>query len=79
MQVRRPRVEVINQVDIAWRLENHSIFIYETRPLWNEPADYEEYPFAKATFLRSQSIWKISTRHPVYKFVTKFARALPLA
>jgi hypothetical protein len=59
LKVRRPPAEIRKQLDIAWGLDGQSLFIFEIRPLWNDPSTYEEYPFAKATFVKAKGIWKI--------------------
>ncbi|MDD1782893.1 DUF3024 domain-containing protein [Enterovibrio sp. ZSDZ35] len=55
----RPPPEVRSKLDIGWHLDRQSIVIFEIRPIWNDPRSKEEYPFAKATFVRTQGIWKI--------------------
>jgi len=59
LAVRRPPPEIRSKLDIGWRLEDQSLFIFEIRPVWNNPSEYKEYPFAKASFVKSQGIWKI--------------------
>lgn len=59
LAVRRPPPEIRTKLDIGWRLDNQSIVIFEVRPVWREPSTINEYPFAKATYVRTQRIWKI--------------------
>ncbi len=33
--------------------------VFEIRPVWNNPSEFKEYPFAKASFVKSKGIWKI--------------------
>lgn len=56
---RRPPEHIREQLDLSWRLEKQSIYLYEIRPVWNNPSEKQELEFAKATFIRSQGIWKI--------------------
>lgn len=59
LAARRPPPEIRSKLGIGWRLEDQSLFIFEIRPVWNNPSEYKEYPFAKASFVKSQGIWKI--------------------
>ncbi|WP_442399063.1 DUF3024 domain-containing protein [Marinomonas spartinae] len=34
-------MHIRNQLDLGWRLENQSVYIYETRPVWNNPSEYQ--------------------------------------
>lgn len=38
---RRPPAHIRQQVDLNWRLEKQSVYIYESRPLWNNPSEYQ--------------------------------------
>lgn len=55
----RPPSSIRSELDIGWRLENQSIYIFETRPVWNNPSEYQNLDIAKFTFVRSQGVWKI--------------------
>ena len=59
LAARRPPPEIRSKLDIGWRLEDQSLFIFEIRPVWNNPSEFKEYPFAKASFVKSKGIWKI--------------------
>lgn len=59
LAIRRPPPSIRNQLDIGWRLEKQSVFIFETRPVWRNPSEYMDYDFAKATYVRTQGVWKI--------------------
>ena len=56
---RRPPVELRQQVDLLFRIENQSVIIFELRPQWNDPTNIQECMVAKTTFVRSQKIWKV--------------------
>lgn len=55
----RPPPNIRNRLDIGWRPEKQSIFIFETRPRWDSPSEYHNFDIAKSTFVRSQGEWKI--------------------
>lgn len=40
-------------------IEKQNVFIREIRPLWNNPEENTELPFAKITWVKSQKIWKL--------------------
>jgi len=56
---RRPPEEIRDKVDLAYRIENQSIFIYEIRPRWDNPNQKMYSDIAKATFVKNKNIWKI--------------------
>jgi len=55
----RPPAHIRSQLDIGYRLENQSVQIFELRPQWNDPSQKTETPVAKATYVKTQKIWKI--------------------
>ena len=55
----RPPEEIRAQLDMGYKIEAQSVFIFEIRPQWNDPTIIREYPLAKATFVKTQNIWKI--------------------
>ncbi|MFT7053138.1 MAG: hypothetical protein ACJAU1_000690 [Psychromonas sp.] len=55
----RPPVEVRNQVDIAYRINKQSVEIFEVRAKWSAPAEKIENNVAKATYVKSQKLWKV--------------------
>lgn len=59
LYLRRPPEEVRNQVDLAYRIEDQNIFIYEIRPKWNDETVMIEEQIAKATYVKAQKHWKI--------------------
>jgi len=59
LSVRRPPVHVRNELDIGYRLMNQSVEIFEVAPNWRDPAEKIENPVAKATYVKSQKIWKV--------------------
>ena len=59
MGKRRPPAHIRNQLDLGYRLKGQSVEIFEIRPDWRDPAKTMEEPVAKATYVRSQNVWKI--------------------
>lgn len=59
LEKRRPPVEMRKQIDIEYRIEEKSIFLFELRPSWNDPDRMVETGIAKATYLKSKDSWNI--------------------
>ena len=59
MHVRRPPPHIRNEIDLGYRIQNQSIELFEIRPVWDNPKEKAEYSFAKATYVKTQKIWKI--------------------
>lgn len=59
MEFKRPPENVRHLVDISFRLEGNSVFIFEIRPRYNDPKIIHESPVAKATFIDSKNEWKL--------------------
>ena len=55
----RPPEEIRQRLDIGYRIDNQSIIIYEERPVWNQPGEIRQGDFAKATYVKSNGIWKV--------------------
>lgn len=56
---RRPPAHIRPQLDLGYRLLGQSIELTEIRPQWDDPSNIQERPFAKATYVKAQSVWKI--------------------
>jgi len=56
---RRPPPEIRSELDIGFRISGHSVELFEVRPVWNDRSKTAEHPFAKATFVRTVSQWRI--------------------
>ena len=59
IQKRRPPPSMRDQLDLAFRIEGQNVEIIEIRPRWREPERKIEHPVAKATYVKTQKIWKI--------------------
>lgn len=59
IQPRRPPPDVREQLDIAFKIENQSVILFEIRPRFDKPDIKLELPFAKATYSKKEDVWKI--------------------
>ena len=59
IEKRRPPVELRPKVDLAYRIENQSIYIFEIRPRWDNPREFFSRDIAKATYTKTSNLWKI--------------------
>ena len=55
----RPPVHLRKELDLAFRIKGQSVEIFEIRPVWNNPSKTLEEPVAKASYIRTQKVWKI--------------------
>ncbi len=59
LAAKRPPPHIRKQLDFGYRIENQSVELFEIRPEWRNPENTIELPFAKATFVKKQKLWKI--------------------
>jgi len=59
VQRNRPPAYLRNEMDLSYRLSGQSVEIFEIRSLWNDKTTKIEEAVAKATYVKSQNIWKI--------------------
>lgn len=86
MGERRPPASIRHELDLGYRIEGQSVFLFEIRPKWNFPGETLEAPFAKATFVGTKNHWKIFwmrasgkwNSYPPVSTVKKFDRFLKL-
>jgi len=57
--MRRPAPPIRPKLDIGFRVSGQSVELFEIRPQWNRPSVKRESAVAKATFVRTQGIWKV--------------------
>ena len=62
IEKRRPPEHIRNKFDLAFRIEGQSVLLFEVREVWNRPGKKIESPFAKATYVKKHTIWKIYWR-----------------
>jgi hypothetical protein len=55
----RPPAELRDQLDISYRIEKQSVIIFEIRQNYIHPGFKIDSPIAKATFVKSDKVWKI--------------------
>ncbi len=56
---RRPREEVRDKLDLAYRIEDQSVVIYLIWPIRDKPGKIREEMIAKATYVKSRMKWKV--------------------
>ena len=56
---KRPPAALRGNVDLDYRIEGQSLFIFEIRPVFNAPGKTMESAIAKATFVKSHNYWKV--------------------
>lgn len=55
----RPEEALRDKVDVAYKIENQSIIIYEIRPSFRQPKQKIESLVAKATFVKAKDYYKV--------------------
>jgi len=59
LERKRPPVEIRKDLDISYRIENQSVYIYEIRPQWDDKSKIMNIDVAKTTYVAKKNIWKI--------------------
>ena len=59
LERRRPPEHIRDQLDIEYRMNGHSVEIFEVRPDWQDKSKKMESPVAKATFVRTRNRWRV--------------------
>jgi hypothetical protein len=60
MAKRRPPPHIRPELDFGYRIKNHSVELFEIRPVWRgKPGEMREHPFAKTTFVRTRNTWRV--------------------
>ncbi|MDP2024962.1 DUF3024 domain-containing protein [Sulfuriferula sp.] len=59
IETRRPPPAIRDQLDLGFRLQGQSVELFEIRPVWDNPDQKQEFHFAKATYVKTQNIWKV--------------------
>ncbi|MDE3235067.1 MAG: DUF3024 domain-containing protein [Bacteroidota bacterium] len=55
----RPAIEIRDKIDIGYRIEGQSVFLFERRPSWNDPTEIMDSDYAKTTYDKKNKVWKI--------------------
>jgi len=48
-----------DQIRLEYRVQDHSILIYDVRPGWRAPRELMEEPCAKIRYVRTRDIWQL--------------------
>lgn len=59
LKKRRPPPHIRPELDIGIRVAGQSVEIFEIRPRWDRPEEKMETPVAKATYVKSQRVWRV--------------------
>jgi len=59
LEKRRPPEHIRDELDIGFRIKGQSIEIFEIRPGFLDPDVKSESTVAKATYVRTQRVWKV--------------------
>ena len=56
---RRPPIEIRDELDLSYKIENQSIIIFEIRPKFKSVTEKIECLIAKTTFVKTNNSWKV--------------------
>ncbi len=56
---RRPPPAIRDEIDLGYELVNQSVELFEIRPDWRDHTKTTRSPVAKATYVRSQDLWRL--------------------
>jgi Protein of unknown function (DUF3024) len=60
LERRRPPPHIRPKLDLGYRISGQSVEIFEIRPAFQgAPGEKREHGVAKATFVRTQAIWRV--------------------
>ena len=59
LEKRRPPEHIRDQLDIGYKIDGQSVEIFEIRPDWQDKSKKRNTPVAKATYVRTQNVWKV--------------------
>jgi len=59
VEKRRPPPHIRPELDFGFRVKGQSVEIFEVRPCWRHPEERIEHAVAKATYVKTQQIWKV--------------------
>jgi hypothetical protein len=55
----RPPEAMREKLDLGYRIDGQSVFVFEIRPDWRNPKIIRHFNVAKATFVHNSQIWKV--------------------
>ena len=59
LEAKRPPMAMRNKLDISYKIEDQGIVVFEIRPIFRRPNEWQECDVAKTTYVKSQNIWKL--------------------
>jgi hypothetical protein len=59
VEKRRPPPHIRDELDLGFRVKSQNVEIFEIRPLWRHPGEKIEQSVAKATYVKTQKVWKV--------------------
>jgi hypothetical protein len=65
---RRPPPHIRHELDLGYRVTGQSVELFEVRLAWDHPGEKFERPLAKASFVRTQNVWRIYWRRADLKW-----------
>ena len=87
LERKRPPPHIRKQLDLSYRIKGKSVEIFADRPRWDNPNEIMESLVAKATYVKTQGVWKIYWQradlkwhgyepHPEAKDLEKFLKVM---
>lgn len=55
----RPPEAIRNKLDLGWRLEAQSVYLFGIRPQWDNKSIIRQHDYAKATWVETKKQWNI--------------------
>jgi hypothetical protein len=55
----RPPEDIRSELDLGWRYEKGSVYLFEIRPQWDDESIIHHFDFAKATWVETKKQWNI--------------------
>ena len=59
IEAKRPPVDIRDEVDLAYRVENQSVIVFEIRPAFRDKSRKIDEMIAKATYVKRANEWRI--------------------
>jgi hypothetical protein len=59
MYYNRPSKDIRDELDLWYRIDGQSVYLFEIRPRFDKPEEKQELPVAKTTYIKSKKLWKI--------------------
>jgi len=55
----RPPEHIRPKLDIGWRFDKQTVYVFEIRPQWNNPSVTDHHDIAKATWVEQAKEWRV--------------------